>query len=299
MELLWLHYFRELANQEHLTNTANRLLVSPSSLSATISKLEQELGVTLFDRVGRRIVLNECGRAYLKYVNAALNLLEDAPRELADISASKGSSLSVGVTMPSLWGKLFSQFCGLYPEITFSFKQFKLSELQNKDIIGKYDLFIAEEEDFQISSDWDYHRLGFLEEDEQICFAVPPSHPMATREIVTFDEVKDQEILIFPPDYAARRSVERTYASFGCTPKINMVYDHSFGTYVTGQAAKGRLLTSALRHTSKYQDWSFLRISDPTPPTFNYAIGWQRDRYHSRASTLFREFIINCCPEKN
>ena len=148
MELLQLYYFRELAMQEHLTNTANKLLISPPSLSAAISRLEQELGVSLFDRVGRRIQLNECGKAYLKYVNIALNAIEDAPKELADISSANSMSLSVGVTMPSVWGRVFYQFFSLYPEIDFSFTTLKLSDLNNKDVVTKHDLFLAEKEDF-------------------------------------------------------------------------------------------------------------------------------------------------------
>lgn len=59
MELLQLRYFCELAKTEHLTKTANKLHISPPSLSVTISRLETELGVALFDRPGKMIRLNK------------------------------------------------------------------------------------------------------------------------------------------------------------------------------------------------------------------------------------------------
>ena len=61
MELLQLRYFLALAEKQNLTKTADQLLISPSSLSLTISKLEKELGVQLFTRSGRKIRLNSCG----------------------------------------------------------------------------------------------------------------------------------------------------------------------------------------------------------------------------------------------
>lgn len=58
MNLLHLEYFREAARSEHVQKTGERLHVSPSAVSSGIRSLEQELGVNLFDRVGRNMKLN-------------------------------------------------------------------------------------------------------------------------------------------------------------------------------------------------------------------------------------------------
>ena len=63
--LLQLDYFRRLAASEHITATARELYISQTALSNMLSGLEKELGVRLFDRVGRSIRLNEAGRVYL------------------------------------------------------------------------------------------------------------------------------------------------------------------------------------------------------------------------------------------
>ena len=57
MDLLQLRYFLKLANIQHVSKTAELLRISQPSLSATIRKLESELGVPLFIRQGRRITL--------------------------------------------------------------------------------------------------------------------------------------------------------------------------------------------------------------------------------------------------
>ena len=62
MKLQQLHYFKALAEREHLFQTATELYISPPALSTAISRLEEELGVPLFDRVGRNIRLSENGK---------------------------------------------------------------------------------------------------------------------------------------------------------------------------------------------------------------------------------------------
>ena len=68
MEFLQLRYFVELAKREHLTQVAEAMYVSPSAISSSISRLEEELGVKLFDRVGRNIKLSPYGKEYFFYV---------------------------------------------------------------------------------------------------------------------------------------------------------------------------------------------------------------------------------------
>src|ERR671935_1288427 len=84
MDLLQLHYFRTVARLEHVTRAAEELRVAQPALSRTIARLEAELGVPLFDRLGRRLALNRFGAAFLVRVDRALGELEEARRELQD-----------------------------------------------------------------------------------------------------------------------------------------------------------------------------------------------------------------------
>ena len=65
MDLLQLNYFRTVAHLEHMTHAADELVIAQPALSQTIARLENELGVPLFDRLGRRIRLNLFGKAFL------------------------------------------------------------------------------------------------------------------------------------------------------------------------------------------------------------------------------------------
>ena len=82
MELTQLRYFQAAAKYEHITQAAAELYTSQSSLSKTIARLEQELGQTLFDRVGNHIRLNSSGRQFYQAVNLILQTLDDSVAEL-------------------------------------------------------------------------------------------------------------------------------------------------------------------------------------------------------------------------
>ena len=82
MELLQLQYFRELARNGHLSKTAEALHIAQPSLSQILKRLESEIGVPLFDRVGNRIVLNDSGRIFLKYSDEIFAALDRAVQEL-------------------------------------------------------------------------------------------------------------------------------------------------------------------------------------------------------------------------
>jgi len=68
MELQQLRYFREVAEREHVTRAAENLFVSQSAISRAVTQLEEELGVPLFYRQGRAVVLSPYGREFLEYV---------------------------------------------------------------------------------------------------------------------------------------------------------------------------------------------------------------------------------------
>ena len=76
MNLYHLRYFVTLAHLEHYTKAAENLSITQPSLSHAISLLENELGVALFEKEGRNIVLTKYGKIFLKDVEKLLEILD-------------------------------------------------------------------------------------------------------------------------------------------------------------------------------------------------------------------------------
>ena len=97
MELLQLKYFLAVAESEHMTNTAKQLHIAQPALTQSIHRLEQELGVSLFERAGRGIRLSPAG-AYLRdRVKPAMETLEDVARDVQLFQQGEQGVVRVGV----------------------------------------------------------------------------------------------------------------------------------------------------------------------------------------------------------
>lgn len=73
----WLPAFRAVAETEHIHRAAKILHLSPSALSRAIHLIEEDIGHPLFNRVGRKIVLNPAGQKILESVRDAMRILDD------------------------------------------------------------------------------------------------------------------------------------------------------------------------------------------------------------------------------
>lgn len=115
MELLQLRYFIKLAQRQHLTQTAEELMISASSLSATIRKLEKELNVELFERKGRNIRLSTSGKIFYKYISQAQTLFDTAVTEAQ--RSRQSQTLLIFVENTHIWAGAFLDFKNKFTNI--------------------------------------------------------------------------------------------------------------------------------------------------------------------------------------
>ena len=97
MNLLNLEYFLVAAEEMNFTRAAKRLYIAQQSLSNHIARLEDSLGVELFDRTPP-MTLTPAGLCLLRYAKQFQISLDDLKRELQDIKDCKSSELTLGIT---------------------------------------------------------------------------------------------------------------------------------------------------------------------------------------------------------
>ena len=101
MELLQLQYFVEVAKLGSITNAAEALHISQPALSLSIKRLEAELGVDLFTRVHKRIVLNKTGEALIKELVPILNGLDSINKKYSKLSEERKHIVSLNLRAAS------------------------------------------------------------------------------------------------------------------------------------------------------------------------------------------------------
>ena len=91
MELRQLKYFKEACELQNFSEAARVLHISQSTLSQQIKQLEDELDVLLFDRIGKRVLLSEKGRAFLSYANDMVQLEAEAIETVSENTTPTGT----------------------------------------------------------------------------------------------------------------------------------------------------------------------------------------------------------------
>src|SRR5580658_10018883 len=119
MEVHQLRYVCAIADTGNFSRAAERCKIAQPSLSQQVLKLEEELGIKLFDRLGRSIRLTEAGRAFIPRARAILEQMEVARSSVADKNADLRGSVTVGViptVAPYLMPGYTAVFAKKYPD---------------------------------------------------------------------------------------------------------------------------------------------------------------------------------------
>ena len=143
MELLQLKYFQTVAKLEHITKAAEVLQIAQPSLSKTITRLENDLGVPLFDRHNRQIKLNHFGKMFLQRVDKALMELEEGQREVQELAGLKKGSITLASSISKILPELMRGFMSKYPDVHFKQVIKPISEMKNQNPSAMRDFFIG------------------------------------------------------------------------------------------------------------------------------------------------------------
>lgn len=291
MELLQLRYFKAVAENENLTQTANQLYISPPSLSSTISRLEKELGTELFDRQGNRLHLNARGYVFLEHVNQMLSLLDNAVSELRDMEAERDILLTVATTSPNVWIELFSSFQLENPEIHVTHTSLRLDELQNPGCLYKYDFVIASPTD--VPDHWKHSKL--LYNDDSPVLLVHPDHPLSKRRQISLNEVKDEPFVALTPGFSSRKYFDDLCERAGFTPNIAIECDYMMRSYMVMKKIGVALATAYTNYARLYDGTCCIDITEPVFPRVQ-ALFRDEKRYMNAAAAKFQDFACGFYP---
>ncbi len=126
MELTQLKYFVAVAERLHFGRAARSLHVSQPPLSLAVRKLEEELGVRLFERTSRSVALTEAGRELLIEARMILSRAEHAAGRMAALASGSGGKLVIGYNEPALNTMLpeaLFRFRGRYPGVDLELRE--------------------------------------------------------------------------------------------------------------------------------------------------------------------------------
>ncbi|MFC9290080.1 LysR family transcriptional regulator [Streptomyces sp. NPDC057052] len=214
MELRHLQHFVAVAEDQHFTRAAERLMVSQSGLSASIRALERELRAPLFVRTTRRVTLTEAGRALLAEAERILVQVRAAHEAVAAVQGVVRGTLSVG-TEQCIAGVhvagLLAAFRRRHPDVEIRLRQSGSGALAEEVAAGRLDLAFA----YRTQADSDQLRSASLTGEPMYVLCHPDHRLTGAATAPTPADVADEVFVDFHPDWGPRRATDAAFAAAG------------------------------------------------------------------------------------
>lgn len=191
MDLQILSEFTALSKTCNFQETAADYNMSQANLSKHIRKLEEELGVQLFDRTGRTVRLNQYGALYADYAQQMVQLQNEALHKLSQLQDEGGNSLHIGFhPVLGQYGivNLLAQFNEQYPDIQTHITESVQAEEMLKSF--RCELFFAPDDELANPA---MHHVPFSH--DRLTLVCLAGHPLARESCVTFEQLRDEKFI--------------------------------------------------------------------------------------------------------
>lgn len=196
MELRNLATFMKVAELQNFSQAAQEMGYSQSAVTVQIRQLEDELGVRLFDRIGKNIVITQYGTEFMSYAGAVLAAAARAS-SFASSNATLKGMVTVG-TLESIMTGVFSRIMPLFhsrfPKVNTLLKDEAVETLKDSmdhnrvDLILTLDRSLAEQR-------W----VKLYEKEEEIVVVANSGHPLAKKASVSLKELQGENFVLMPP----------------------------------------------------------------------------------------------------
>jgi LysR family transcriptional regulator, cys regulon transcriptional activator len=220
MNFQQLRFVREAVRQNmNLTEVANVLYTSQSGVSKQIKDLEDELGVDIFIRRGKRLTgLTEPGKAVHQLIERMLLDAENLRRVARQFAEEDTGHLVVATTHSQAryaLPKVVHQFREVFPNVRLALRQGNPQQIAQSIINGEADFGIATEAldrypDIVTFPCYSWHHV----------VVVPKSHPLVGRENITLEEIAEYPVITYDQDFTGRSHIDQAFAKVGAVPDV-------------------------------------------------------------------------------
>ncbi|HEX3023894.1 MAG TPA: LysR substrate-binding domain-containing protein [Chitinophagaceae bacterium] len=286
MELRQLKYFIRSAEVLNFTEAANDLFISQSTLSQQIKQLEDELGILLFDRVGKKIRITEAGSLFLIYARQALQDTKDGKQIIEDLKELKTGILNIGVTygLSALLTDTIVSFSKRYPQIKITVDFGTSEDLLEKLKIAKIDFVLSF---LQLPADDVFVSQVLF--DSKLALVVHPSHQAAKEKTIDVKELQNIGLALPAKGFNTRDFLDDAFLKNNISPSVKvelndinmllqLVETGNWCTVLTMASVKGRSNLKTIPITG-------------IDITRQASITWYKDVYRKKAAIIFAEMI--------
>lgn len=287
MDIKQLITFKTAAENLNFTKTAKILNFAQSSVTSQIKALENELGVMLFERLGKRLILTEYGKRYKPYADKIIKLTKEAEWSFNGDKETKGT-LIIGAQESQCTYRLppiLKEFKEKYPQVQLIFKPAHSDKIARQKIQqGQLDIaFITD-----ISKPADVLKIEPLIE-EQIKMVVFPEHPLVHKKKILPKDLENETLLLTETGCSYRTILEESLSLAGIYPTniLEFVSIEAIKQCVIAGLGIAVLPNMVVEEEIKMGKMIDLGWENETPNIYTH-IAWHKDK---EMTPPFQDFI--------
>lgn len=287
MELRHLLYFKRVAELEHLTKAANDLYITQSHLSHVIIELETELGVKLFDRVGRGIQLNPCGKEFYHDIVRLFYEYEDAKKKIQETYKRQSTQVTIVTNVSTYMPGLLKKNKVDSPDLNIQQYSAKRRRIIRMLLDGDADFAICcplltEEPELE----------SILLHMEQGVLVYPSDHWLKDRKSVGFFELKNENFISVGVGYGTRDMQDVYFKQVGIFINSTVETNDTSSIYNFVKDGLGIALAPKTM-TMLNTDFKNQFVEVDEAPLATIGLTWRKDHYIGEAGKAFFETTKN------
>lgn len=287
LELRHFKYFIAVAEDLHFRKAAERLFISQPGLSRQIKQMEDDLGMTLFERHNRKVELTKAGQ-YLK--TQITQHLKDLDRIL-----NQAKLINNGIKGDLKFGYVGSAMQEIIPNLLLKFRsqnpyaQFGLKELGNQKQIDSL---------LSLDIDIGFVRIERVPRDLQIkpilkenfCLVLPENHPINEASFINMNQFKDEDFILFDPQYSAsyHEKVMQIFDDAGFTPIIAHNTIHATSIYKLVENNFGISIVPKSLQNLTVKGIKFIELTNILQKTI-LSVVWNKNN----RNPMLKKFLVN------
>lgn len=286
MELRQLEYFQAVSRLQNFTRAAEELHVAQPSITSSIQKLEEELGVTLFDRSQKKVTLTTEGLAFHGRIDKIMFEVRQAIEEMDDFrKLNKGTITFAAPPMIGayLFPNIFNLFKSAHPNLDLVV--YEEGSLAARTMLEKEELdlgmIILPENPTVLNT------IPITQEEIMLCLS--PGHPLSLAQSVSFSQLKDEAFVLLKEEFFHRRLVLDECARHGFTPRIVFSSNQieTIKAMVASNVGISFLMDMVIRNHP-----NLVGVSLAEPLSITIGLAWKKGKYLSKAAQAFIDFIV-------
>lgn len=213
LTLQQLKLFEAVARLGSYTRAAEELCITQPAVSIQIKRLEEQAGLTLFEKIGKKVLPTAAGKTVYTASHDIINRVKDLGVAIEDLKGTVKGSLQISVVstakyfLPNLLGVFLQLYPEVEPKLSFTNRERVIERLMNNDV--------------------DFVVMGQPPEDERLeahpflnnilGIVAPPNHPLANKKNITIEEIAQQRFLIREIGSGTRSVFDKLLQEYGYT----------------------------------------------------------------------------------